>query len=764
MLIRKQFIITGQVQGVGFRPATYKLAKKLKLTGRIYNHAQGVTLQAQGSPEALKNLEAVLKNGAVLPPLAKIKTIKILEIPALKDEAAFTIDPSDQAGQKTSQVLPDTSVCADCLAEMYQPKDFRYLYPFINCTNCGPRYSIIKTIPYDRANTTMADFRMCQKCSKQYNNPSDRRFHAQPVACTNCGPKITLTDKTGKIIQSQSDKVVSTAAKMLKAGKILAVKGIGGFHLAVDASNETAVRQLRLRKKRDHKPFALMARSLKAIRKYAQTTEKTEELLTSPQSPIVLLPKKPKAQIAPSTAPGVGTFGFMLCYAPLHFLLFDYGPEVLVMTSANISDQPLICKNDEALEKLADIADAFVMHNREIFRQVDDSIVHIIADHTALRRRSRGYVPEPIFTQIAAPKHILATGADMKNTFCLAKNNQLILSEHIGDLEDAEVYRHYLASIAHLAGLFEIEPQVIACDLHPAYISTNYALSLKNMEIMRIQHHWAHIASVLAEHNHPSPVIGIECDGTGYGTDGAVWGCELMTADLADFQRIGHLAYYDLPGGDTASKEAIRPAIALLFQAFGDDFNPLDFADILEPIESDTKKHQIILKQLQNGINTVKTSSLGRVFDAVAAIVGLGSQNNFEAQLPIALEAIAAEDIRDCYDFQITADSLLLDLRPAIRQIIHDKRNGLEVSDISAKFHNCLATALAQWAHTAAKRTGLKDIAISGGVFCNRYLTNRLVTALQNKGLNVLLNLQAPANDSGIALGQAAIAAHRLTL
>jgi hydrogenase maturation protein HypF len=752
--------MTGRIQGVGFRPAVYRLARQLGLTGKVFNDTRGVTVELQGSEAGIDEFLRRLHEGPEKPPMAEIRSCRRFEMELVAGEAGFTIERSDSQGTALSQVTADIATCGDCLAELFDPADFRYRYPFINCTNCGPRYSIIKTIPYDRPNTTMSSFTMCERCAAQYREVGDRRFHAQPVACPQCGPKIWLTDAAGRTLQTGTDEVVSETVRLLRTGKIVAIKGIGGFHLACDALNNDAVLRLRRRKRRDHKPFAMMVHRVEDVKKYAFMDENAEQTLTSPQSPIVLLPKRLEAAIAPAVAEGVSTFGFMLCYAPLHHLLFAEGLEVLVMTSANLSDEPLICRNDTAREKLGDVADAFLMHDREIYRRVDDSIVQFIAGEPVLLRRARGYVPTPILMPEPAPREVLATGADLKNTFCFAKQNQLILSEHIGDLEDAEVYHHYLGSIRHLAGLFEIRPQVVACDLHPGYFSTQHAKSLPGVCLIQVQHHWAHIASVLAEHGRAGPVIGLECDGTGYGTDGAIWGCECMIASLTEFTRFGHLAYYPLPGGDKASKEAIRPLLSLLKQAYGDEFTLDRFAWLLERVEPDRGKMKLILEQIDRRINTASTSSLGRVFDAVAALLGLGHYNHFDAQLPMALESLAEPGIDDRYEFDLRhgLEPRQLDLGKMFRGIVEDLRGGTPAAVISAKFHNTLAEALLAMAKAARERARLEVAALSGGVFCNRFLTDRLIMRLRQEGFTVLWNHDVPSNDGGIALGQAAIA------
>ncbi|UCF00303.1 MAG: carbamoyltransferase HypF [Planctomycetota bacterium] len=761
MVKRQRILISGRVQGVGFRPAVYSIAQKLGLTGFVYNDTKGVTIELQGEDDKIGEFLMRLQSDDT-PPLAKIKACETADTAIIEGEETFTIKESKSQGTALSEVTADIATCRDCLLEMDDANDFRYSYPFINCTNCGPRYSIVKTIPYDRSNTTMSAFTMCKKCSAQYKDIPNRRFHAQPIACGACGPKIWLTDSKGRTIKTETDEVVAETARLLLSGKIVAIKGIGGFHIAVDALNDKAVRRLRKRKRRDHKPFAMMSNSIETIKQHAIVSKQAEQVLRIPQSPIVLLRKRKDAPIAPSVAEGVDTFGFMLCYAPLHYMLFAQGIEVLVMTSGNISDEPLIYKNEQALERLGGIVDAFLMHDREIYRQVDDSIVHFINEEPVLLRRARGYVPTPIFTEESNSEDIFAAGGDLKNTFCFVKQNQLICSEHTGDLEDAEVYHRYINSIEHLRKLFEVEPKRIVCDLHPGYLSTQYALSQPNVTVIQVQHHWAHIASVLAEHNLAGPVIGISCDGTGYGTDGAIWGCECMIASLEGFERFGHLAYYDLAGADKASKEAIRPLLGLLKQTYGDSFKLGKFKWLLKRIEPDVTKQQIILEQLEKKINTVETSSLGRVFDAVAAMVGVGTYNHFEAQLPMALEAIAQSGIEEHYDFELIrkdSEMLQIDLRQMIQQLITDIREGISGDIISAKFHNTLAAALLETAEETRKKTKLETVALSGGVFCNRYLTNHLVKLLNKSSFCVLFNRDVPSNDGGISLGQAAIAA-----
>ena len=747
---------------MGFRPAVYRLARRLSLTGTVYNDTKGVTVELQGGEGDVDKFLEMMRLQPDKPPLAEIRSCRRTQIPPVEGEQDFTIDKSNAIGTTLSQVTADIATCPDCLAELTDERDFRHRYPFINCTNCGPRYSIVKRVPYDRPHTTMSVFGMCPRCAGQYGDVGDRRFHAQPVACPACGPSIQLTDPTGRVLQTGTDQVIAETAKLLHAGRIVAIKGVGGFHLAVDARNNEAVRRLRERKRRDHKPFAMMCDSVETIRRYALVDEAAERALKSPRAPIVLLPRKPDAAVARAVAEDVSTFGFMLCYAPLHSLLFAEGIEVLVMTSANISDEPLICRNEVALERLGDVADAFVMHDREIYRQVDDSIVQFVGAQPVPLRRARGYVPMPTFLEMPARRDILATGADLKNTFCLVKQNQLILSEHIGDLEDAEVYRHYVGSVEHFRKLFDVVPEVVVCDLHPGYLSTRYAYSLDGVQVIQVQHHWAHIASVLAEHAIGGPVIGLACDGTGYGTDGAIWGCECMIASLTQFELFGHLDYYPLVGADKASKEALRPLLSLFKQAYGENFQLHDFDWLLERIDSDEARVRMVLEQIDRRINAVDTSSLGRIFDAVAVLLGLGHYNHFDAQLPMALESVVDRSVDEHLPFDLVRNGtgpVKISLRRTFRELVAQTRQGVPAAVLSAKFHNTLAEVLLEMAGAAREQTGLETVALSGGVFCNRYLVNRLIGRLKQAGFALLWNRDVPANDGGIALGQAAIAA-----
>lgn len=760
---RLQILLVGRVQGVGCRPWVYRLATGFGLTGFVLNDKQGVTIEAQGDSERIERFIDALQNDPGRPVMMKIEKLSTRAIP-LGDDTSFAIRFSQQEGAADSQVCPDIATCPDCLRELNDAGDFRYRYPFINCTQCGPRYSIVKTIPYDRPNTTMADFVMCPRCKEQYQSVTDRRFHAQPVACPVCGPKVTLLDNQGNVVESVSDKAISKTAGLLLEGNVLAIKGIGGFHLAVNALDDKAVRLLRQRKRREAKPLAMMAADIATIQRYAVVEAKAVELLTGPASPIVLMTKKNPNRIAPSVAEGTNSFGFMLPYAPLHHLLFaEAGIEVLVMTSANLSDEPLICDNTIALSQLKDVADYFLVHDRPVYRQVDDSVSHLIDGQPALLRRSRGYVPEPILRRQPVKAEIFAAGADLKNAFCFAKGGQYILNEHIGDLENPTVYRHYIRSIDHLAGLVEARPQVVVHDLHPGYFSTQYAREYAHRlgiaDIMAVQHHWAHAAAVMAEHHLSGQVIGLMADGTGYGPDGAIWGCECLICSLTEFERFGHLEYYPLAGGDLASVEPIRPILGLCKTA------GLEIPeDILERIETSRNKIELLRQQIDKNFLTVPTSSLGRFFDAAAALAGVGNYNHFEAQLPMAFESIANPGENGEYPVQIGPDSkgtFIWPVRTVLERLLHDVQNNTPLDIIAARFHNTVCRAMLEFAVAARQKSGLCDVALSGGVFCNRYIANRLIRQLRENNFRVLWNQLVPAGDGCIALGQAAIACEK---
>ena len=768
-ILRRRFDLTGQVQGVGFRPFVYRLAQDLCLTGWVVNDAAGVVICIQGLPGAVEEFTRRLPDE--LPPLASIATCKqAAEVP-LAVEKHFEIRPS-QGGQMTdAQVTVDTATCGDCLAELADPDDPRYAYPFINCTNCGPRYSIVERIPYDRPNTTMRDFEMCSLCGREYSDPASRRFHAQPVACERCGPGLWLAGADGQGLDCADP--LAEAAAMLADGKIVAIKGLGGFHLACRADDQAVVVRMRQRKGRDAKPFALMVAGLSAAEKLCEISPDAREMLAGCIRPIVICPARPDADVAPAVGQGLGSLGIMLPYTPLHHLLFANGLGPLVMTSGNYSDEPLIKDNDAAGAGLGQIADAFLLHNRRIERRVDDSVVQIHVDGTpGVLRRARGYAPRPIRLtgELAGASggRVLAVGAELKSTVCLLAGSRAVVSEHIGDLKDGRVYRHFIDCVKHLEALYEFTPDVIAADLHPGYLSSDYAERRARGEIpgcqpgrvVRIQHHYAHIVSCLAEHGRCGPVIGLACDGVGYGDDGASWGCEVFQADLWGYVRVGHLRYLPLPGGDAAARETFRPALAALHETFGASPGDVVAAMADTGLAVDDATFDACSQMLAAGVNCPPSSSLGRWFDAAAWMCGLAEANRYEAQAPMLLEAAVAQGVDEAYDFRIeAAGPFRIDLRPAVEQMVADRLGGAEAGVMAAKFHNTVVAMLAAAAIRAREETSLATVALSGGCFANRIVTARLCEVLAGDGFEVLRHRTIPSNDGGISLGQAVAAA-----
>jgi len=775
---RDRLLITGQVQGVGFRPSVYRLARELGLTGWVLNDARGVTIEVQGPPAEVGRFGQRL--AAELPPLASIATCDATEVEPVVGEKHFEIRPSAGGELADAQVTVDTATCADCLRELADPADPRYRYPFINCTNCGPRYTIVRRIPYDRPNTTMAEFDLCPLCAREYADPADRRFHAQPVACPRCGPHVWLARPDGEAIDCEDP--VAAAAAMLEDGKIVAIKGLGGFHLACRGDDDEAVRTLRTRKRRDAKPFALMVRDLDAARAICEVAPEAADLLAGPLRPIVLLPRRGAAgeRVAPAVAFGLSTLGVMLPYTPVHHLLFAGVDRPLVMTSANFSEEPLVKDNDEAVQRLGPLADAMLLHNRRIERRVDDSVVQLVAaGRLSVLRRARGYAPQPVriaarsqafgseaqAEREAAPGGILAVGAELKSAVCLYRDGRAVLGEHVGDLQDGRTYRHFIDTIAHLEALFEVLPDTIACDRHPQYLSTEYALRRHRGEmpgrrperLVRVQHHHAHAAACLAEHGRTDEAIALVCDGVGHGDDGAVWGCEVFRADLARYERLGHLRYIHLPGGDRAAAETHRPAVAALHDCLGDDClrHPV-VARLPAPAEA----LHATLELLQTGVNAPASSSLGRWFDAVAGLCGVAAANRFQAEAPMRLESAAAGGTEAAYPYRIEpGEPFEIDLRPMTLALADDLVAGVDVPVVAAKFHNTVAAFLHAAARRAREQTGLGVVALSGGCFANRYLTARLAASLAADGFEPLVHRTVPTNDGGIALGQAVVAA-----
>ena len=755
-----RILIQGIVQGVGFRPFVYGQALQWGLGGFVLNDSLGVTIEVEGPLTQLEGFHSALREKT--PPLARIDTLTLERLP-VSNETQFSIAHSQAGNERKALISPDTATCVDCLHELFDAKDRRYHYPFINCTNCGPRFTIIQNVPYDRSQTTMSVFPMCSACQAEYDDPLSRRFHAQPNACPVCGPQLRLLNAMGE--QVACDNPIVVAAQQLVDGAILAVKGVGGYHLACDALHEEAVKQLRQRKHREAKPFALMVSDIETARQLCTISDTEAILLQSYRRPIVLLNKRAESLLAEAVAPHYDTLGIMLPYAPQHYLLLAafaeiIGPDrpaVLVMTSGNRSNEPIAYRDEDARQRLLGIADGVLTHNRDIHMRCDDSVVRIVAGGEQFFRRSRGFAPEPITVAFRCPAPILACGGHLKNTYCVGKEKQAFLSHHIGDLENMETLQSFREGIPHFEELFGIAPEVIAYDLHPEYLGTKYALERDIAQRIGIQHHHAHIASVLAEHGLTESVIGVAADGTGYGTDGAVWGCEIMRADLHGFERLAHLAYIPLPGGEQAVRQPWRMAATYLAQTYGDDFLALDipFVQNLE-----RKRWHTLSQMITRGVNAPLTSSLGRLFDAVAALLGIRNEVIYEGQAAIEMEILAHTRAARSYPFALTEDTpTLLDVRPMIRSIVEDLQQGVSSAQIAGNFHWTVAQLLATACMQARQQTGLQIVALSGGVFQNRLLLERLITVLQQQAFQVYTNRRVPPNDGGLALGQLAIAA-----
>ncbi len=749
--VAKRLKVNGIVQGVGFRPFIFQLAEKYGLKGDVANTSSGVSIHIEGPAGKVASFEADLS--AKSPPLAVIVEINSQRV-AVKNYPDFTITKSKGESRTSTLISPDVSICDDCLAELLDPDNRRYRYPFINCTNCGPRYTIIDDIPYDRPKTSMRHFKMCAACQSEYDDPTDRRFHAQPNACAGCGPHVCLYDNQRNKISLKDP--IDQAAELLKQGYILAIKGLGGYHLAADAANSDAVMRLRRRKLREEKPFAVMSVDLESIRRYALADGGEEKLLTSIQRPIVLLRKKNPSCLVKEVAPKNKYFGVMLPYTPLHYLLLKQGFTALVMTSGNLSEEPIAIDNDDAFNRLAGIADYFLVHDRDIYLRSDDSIVRNIAGTKRFIRRSRGFVPIPIFLKNEVPP-ILACGADLKNTICITQQDKVFLSQHIGDLENLATYEFLKLTAAHLRRILDIQPEIIAYDMHPDYLSTQFAREQEVTPKIQVQHHHAHIVSCMAEHKLEGPLIGLSFDGTGYGTDAAIWGGEILIAEEHDFERAGHLAYVAMPGGSAAVKAPWRMALSYLRDAYGEQFRELKLP-LLTEIES--AKLTVIGEMITKGVNAPMTSSLGRLFDGVAAICGIRSQVNFEGQAAMELEMLAADAAQSIYDYDwIAGDTVNVQPAPIIRGIVKDLQQGRSAADISAKFHQTLIRLFTDLCAVIGKDRGLDRVVLSGGVFQNSILLTGLTDALEKRRFTVFSHRQVPSNDGGIALGQAVVAA-----
>jgi len=755
--VRKHIEVGGIVQGVGFRPWIFRLATERRLVGHITNTAGGVTIEVEGPAGAIEDFLGRLRVEA--PPLARITSIAVREAP-LDGDAGFRILPSLAGDEHRTLISPDVSICADCLRELFDPRDRRYLYPFINCTNCGPRYTIVRDIPYDRASTSMAAFTMCAACQAEYDNAANRRFHAQPNACWDCGPRVEVWQAGAKCVAAPDP--IAEAAAQIQAGSVVAVKGLGGFHLAVDATNAAAVERLRERKQRVEKPFAVMAPDLATIEGFCEVDAQSRELLLSHQRPIVLLLKKKPCEIAEGVAPFNRYLGVFLPYTPLHHLLFAAGSfRALVMTSGNLSEEPIAIGNEEALARLGELADCFLVHDREILLRSDDSVMRVAGGRPRHWRRSRGYVPVPVFLHKEVPP-ILAVGGELKNTICLTKDRHAFLSQHIGDLENLESYRFFEEAVGHLRRILEIEPRIIAYDLHPDYFSTRWALGQKGVERVGVQHHHAHVASCMAENHLEGRVIGFALDGTGYGTDGAVWGGEVLVTDYAGFERVAHLEYVPMPGGAAAIREPWRMAVSYLAKCFGPDFLKLDVPFVRQ---LDAKRVDVLLRMAEQGVNSPPTSSCGRLFDAVAALAGIRQKVNYEAQAAIELEmAIEPDPENVAYPFEVIAggDGWTIGTRPLFEAIVRDLRACVPAGVISRRFHSGLGDIFARVAQLVRERSALERVCLSGGTFQNTFLLEHLEERLRGEGFQVFTQAEVPAGDGGLSLGQALVAAHTL--
>ncbi|HET9893537.1 MAG TPA: carbamoyltransferase HypF [Streptosporangiaceae bacterium] len=769
--IRTGVRVNGIVQGVGFRPFVYSLAMRLGLAGHVGNDSGGVFAEVEGTAEVIADFLAALRREA--PPLASIEVIETKPM-SPHGSGEFVIVPSEPGGEHRALISADTATCDDCLAELGDPENRRYRYPFINCVNCGPRFTIVKDVPYDRPFTTMAAFDMCAECAGDYHDPANRRFHAQPVCCPRCGPSLSLRDADGRE-RLAADPIQATAS-LLGGGHVVAIKGLGGYHLAADATSEVAAARLRERKHREDKPFAVMVAGLAQAEELCEVDDTARRLLTSRRRPVVLLPRRARGGIAEAVAPANRQLGLMLPYTPLHHLLLRELTGPIVLTSGNVSDEPIAYTDHDAVARLGEpgrgkdgrgkdgrgkhtrIADAFLMHERAIQIRTDDSVTRSFRGKEAIIRRARGYAPEPLTVATPFTKAVLACGAELKSTFCLGAGPKAILSPHIGDLENAETLRSFTDGIEHLSRLFDFKPELIAHDLHPDYLSTKYAqdeAGRLGLEAVAVQHHHAHIASCLADNGAEGPVIGVAFDGTGYGADGTIWGGEFLVADPAQFSRAGHLASVPMPGGAAAIRQPWRMAAAYLD----------DSAATLDVARRNADRWQAVTAMGRKGINSPLTSSAGRLFDAVAAILGVRDVISYEGQAAIELEQLAAPGECGSYPVRIEdGDDLLIgDTRQLIAAIVDDV-GGTSRDVIAARFHNAVADLIVACAGRLRDRTGLGIVALSGGVFANLRLSDSVAGRLEANGFTVLTHSRVPCNDGGISLGQAVIAASHTTV
>jgi len=757
-LLRLRITIKGVVQGVGFRPFIYRLAREMGLTGWVNNSAEGVMIEIEGQELQLKKF--IVRIHQEKPPHSFIQSFQSVYLDTI-GYTEFQIQQSDVSSEKVTLVMPDIATCPECLQEIFDSRNRRYLYPFTNCTHCGPRYSIIEDLPYDRCHTSMKNFTMCPSCQKEYDDPLDRRFHAQPNACGECGPHVEICDEEGKFLGAHHAAIIK-AAEAITAEKIVAVKGLGGFHLMVDARNEKAVARLRERKHREEKPLALLFPSLKAIEAVCLVSDLERHLLESSESPIVLLPKKEswlkRYPIAPSVAPGNPYLGAMLPYTPLHHILMSKLLFPVVATSGNISDEPICIDEQQALSTLKGIADLFLVHNRPIVRHVDDSVVRMMMQRPLVLRRARGYAPLPVHLKETLPT-VLAVGGHLKNTVALSVKDNIFISQHIGDLETKQSFDTFKKTIESLTGLYDARISHVACDMHPEYISTQQA-HLIDKPMTMVQHHHAHIVSCMAENEIQGKVLGISWDGTGYGIDNTIWGGEFLLSTLTDFERIGHLRTFRLPGGEVAIKEPRRTAFGLLYEMYNEKVTDLKDLPCLQAFCAD--EFFIIQRMIDKKFNSPKTSSAGRLFDAVASLIGLRQSIAFEGQAAMALEHVMRRvKTSGRYDFELIDKphgGFIVDWSKIIEEVIRDVRAGIALGMISARFHNALVEIIV----AVAKRVKEKRVVISGGCFQNKYLTEKAISCLREEGFQIYWHQSVPPNDGGIALGQLVCAAHQI--
>jgi hydrogenase maturation protein HypF len=757
VVARKAIDITGIVQGVGFRPFVYRLAQECHLTGFIANTSAGVTIEIQGDAVLLDRFLERLPSE--LPPLAKITALLPRDAEP-RSETAFRILSSRLDTPAKALISPDVAVCADCLREMMNPRDRRFRYAFINCTNCGPRFTIVRDIPYDRARTSMSAFQMCPACQAEYDDPANRRFHAQPNACWDCGPQLLFCSSDG--VPLDVAEPLRETIRLLEQDRIVAIKGLGGFHLACNARSESAVRLLRERKHRVEKPVAVVLRRVEDADRFCILDDAARKLLLSIARPIVLLPRKPDCGLADSIAPRNHFLGVFLPYTPLHHLLFTGAKfDALVMTSANLSEEPIAIDNSEAFRRLHGIADAYLVHNRDILRRCDDSVVRLAAGQSQVLRRSRGFVPVPVPLEHES-QPVLAVGGELKNTVCIVRGSEAFLSQHIGDLENLESYGFFGETVQHFQRILEVHPGIIAYDLHPDYFSTKWAVALEGVQLIGVQHHHAHIASCMAENHLDGKVIGIALDGTGYGTDGAVWGGEVLLADFKEFERVAHFEYVPLPGGAVAIHEPWRVALSYLVKHYVKDLNSLDLP-FLQRI--DERRRNVIQQMIDRQIHSPRTSSCGRLFDAVAALTGIRSTVNYEAQAAIELEMAAHDSTDDgAYPFDLIPDGThwQIGTLSLFQALLTDLRSQQPVADISRRFHAGLAALFVELAEKIREQSKLNRVCLSGGCFHNVLLFRLLLDGLRAKSFEVYFHSEVPTGDGGISLGQALIAAHRL--